>query len=38
MSSAAFNHIKGRKEMFNNALDTFYLQLYGTGQMIKNHT
>ena len=30
----------GKEEsiLYNNALDTFYLQLYGTGHMIKNHS
>ena len=31
---------EGRKEMFlfNNALNTFYLQLYGVGHMVKDHS
>ena len=31
----------GRKEgnvLFNDALNTFYLRLYGVGHMVKNHT
>ena len=31
----------GRKEgnvLFNEAFNTFYLQLYGVGHMVKNHT
>ena len=24
--------------LFNNALNTFYLQLYGVGHMVKNHS
>ena len=32
---------KGRKEgdvLFNDALNTFYIQLYGVGHMIKYHS
>ena len=32
---------KGRKEgniLFNDALDTFYLRLYGVGHMVKDHS
>ena len=32
--------IKGRKEgnvLFNNALNTFYLRLYGVRHMVKDH-
>ena len=39
------NHLKlefgGRKEgnvLFNDTLNTFYLQLYGVGHMVKNHS
>ena len=34
-------YIYGRKEgnvLFNDALNTFYLRLYGVGHMIKNHS
>ena len=32
--------IAGRKEMFffNDALNTFYLRLYGVGHMVKDHS
>ena len=33
--------IKTRKEgsdLFNDALDTFYLRLYGVGHMVKDHS
>ena len=33
--------IEGRKEgnvLFNDALNTFYLRLYGVGHMVKNHS
>ena len=33
--------LEGRKEghfLFNDALNTFYLQLYGVGQMVKDHS
>ena len=33
--------IVGRKEenvLFNNTLNTFYLQLYGVGHMVKDHS
>ena len=29
---------EGRKEMFNDALNTFYLQLYGIRLMVKDHS
>ena len=32
---------QGRKAgnvLFNNALNTFYLRLYGVGHMVKNHS
>ena len=31
---------RGRNKMFlfNNALNTFYLRLYGVGHMVKDHT
>ena len=32
---------KGRKEgnvLFNDALNTFYLRLYGVGHMVKDHS
>ena len=31
---------RGRKEMFliNDALNTFYLRLYGVGHMVEDHT
>ena len=29
---------KGRKEIFNNVLHTFYLWLYGVGQIVKDYT
>ena len=35
-----FNEMKGRKEgtvLFNDALNTFYLWLYGVRHMLKNH-
>ena len=35
------NSIKGRKEgnvLFNDALNTFYLRLYGIGYMVKDHS
>ena len=41
MSKFAFNKLKGRKEgniLFNNALDTFYLRLYGVRHMVKDHS
>ena len=34
-------NIKGRKEgniLFNDALNTFYLRLYGVGHMVKDHS
>ena len=34
-------HIKCLKEgnvLFNNALNTFYLRLYGVGHMVKDHS
>ena len=33
--------VRGRKEgnvLFNDALNTFYLRLYGVGHMIKDHS
>ena len=33
--------LQGRKEgniLFNDALNTFYLQLYGVGHMVKDHS
>ena len=33
--------MEGRKEgnvLFNNALNTFYLRLYGIGHMVKDHS
>ena len=36
-----FFYTKGRKEghfLFNDALNTFYLQLYGAGYMVKDHS
>ena len=33
--------LEGRKEgnvLFNDALNTFYLRLYGVGHMVKNHS
>ena len=32
--------LEGRKEMFlfNDALNTFYLRLYGVGHMVKDHS
>ena len=27
-----------RNYLFNNALNTFYLRLYGVGHMVKNHS
>ena len=35
------NITKGRKEgnvLFNDAFNTFYLQLYGVGHMVKDHS
>ena len=35
------NKEKGRKEgnvLFNDALNTFYLRLYGVGHMVKDHS
>ena len=29
---------EGRKEMFNDALNTFYLRLYGVRYMVKDHS
>ena len=29
---------EGRKEMFNDALNTFYLRLYGVRHMVKDHS
>ena len=34
-------HWQGSKEgnvLFNDALNTFYLQLYGVGHMVKDHS
>ena len=34
-------HLEGRKEgnvLFNDALNTFYLRLYGVGHMVKDHS
>ena len=34
------SHKEGRKEgnvLFNDALNTFYLRLYGVGHMVKDH-
>ena len=36
-----YNHTNGRKEgniLFNDALNTFYLRLYGVGHMVKDHS
>ena len=39
-----YNHIlisvkyKGNNFLFNNALNTFYLWLYGVGYMVKDHS
>ena len=30
--------VEGRNVLFNNALSTFYLRLYGTGHMVKDHS
>ena len=30
--------LEGRKEMFNDALNTFYLRIYGVRHMIKDHS
>ena len=34
------SHSQGKQgnDLFNNALDTFYLRLYGVGHMIKDHS
>ena len=40
-SSLQFTVYEGRKEgnvLFNDALNTFYLQLYGVGHMVKDHS
>ena len=40
-SVPCFGHIWGRKEgnvLFNNALNTFYLRLYGIRHMVKDHS
>ena len=29
---------EGRKFLFNDALNTFYLRLYGIGHMVNNHS
>ena len=29
---------EGRKCLFNDALNTFYLRLYGVGHMVKDHS
>ena len=29
---------EGRSVLFNDALNTFYLQLYGVGHMVKDHS
>ena len=29
--------MKKGNDLFNNALNTFYLQLYGVGQTVKDH-
>ena len=29
---------EGRKCLFNNTLNTFYIQLYGVGHMVKDHS
>ena len=36
-----YSYMEGRKEgnvLFNDALNTFYLQLYGVRHMVKNHS
>ena len=30
--------VKEENVLFNNALNTFYLQLYGVGHMVKDHS
>ena len=40
-SLCATRHVKGRKEgnvLFNDALNTFYLRLYGVRHMVKDHS
>ena len=35
------SHFRGKKEgnvLFNDALNTFYLRLYGVGHMVKDHS
>ena len=31
-------HSEGRSVLFNDALNTFYLRLYGVGHMVKDHS
>ena len=41
MTLNIFNTQRGRKEgnvLFNDALNTFYLRLYGVGHMVKDHS
>ena len=35
-----YGYMEGRKEMFlfNDALNTFYLRLYGVGHMVEDHS
>ena len=36
-----YGYMEGKKEgnaLFNDALNTFYLQLYGVGHMVKDHS
>ena len=36
--NGAYVCIKGRKCLFNDALNTFYLRLYGVRHMVKDHS
>ena len=37
-SSAALRGMEEGNVLFNDTLNTFYLRLYGVGQMVKNHS